>query len=456
MNILARIIPFACLAGFMSGTDVGQAAPELRLEPYEFEVFTGETVDAELGEFDVPENRSDPDSRHITLKFVRFKSTSASPGAPIVYLAGGPGGSGIGTAQGARFPLFMAMREFGDVIAFDQRGTGMSGFEELDCDDRYNVAFDAPVDPDQAADVIARVTRGCMDRLSESGVDVSAYNTKESAADLEDLRLALGAETLSLWGISYGTHLALAAMKLHGESIDRAILAGIEGLHHTWKLPSDQQELLEEIARLAQEDPAVRAVVPDLLGSIEALLQRLEHEPQTVQLTHPMHDMTFDVTVGKFDFQLALAGMLRGPSTFASMPDAISRLEQGDWTELALASAQERTGEGIHGMSAAMDCASGATAEWLARIEREAEETLIGDAINFPFPELCAGLDIDDLGDRFRAPVMSEVPTLLISGTLDGRTPSETAEKSSRTWRAWSMSSSRERGTAIPCSFHPR
>ena len=63
------------------------------------------------GTFEVPENRSDPNSRKIKIGFVRFKSTSATPGDPIVYLAGGPGGTGVGTAQGPRFPLFMALRE---------------------------------------------------------------------------------------------------------------------------------------------------------------------------------------------------------------------------------------------------------------------------------------------------------------------------------------------------------
>ncbi|MDQ3819716.1 MAG: alpha/beta hydrolase, partial [Acidobacteriota bacterium] len=72
----------------------------------------------------MPENRSDPKSRLIEIVFVRFKSTAKNPGPPIIYLAGGPGNSGIDQARGNRFPLFMAMREFGDVIALDQRATG--------------------------------------------------------------------------------------------------------------------------------------------------------------------------------------------------------------------------------------------------------------------------------------------------------------------------------------------
>jgi pimeloyl-ACP methyl ester carboxylesterase len=103
-----------------------QKAGDLKIEPYVFESAGKEKVDAEFGRLLVPENRRKPNSNLIELAFVRFKSTSKNPGPPIVYLAGGPGGSGIGAARGSRFPLFMAMREVADVIALDQRGTGMS------------------------------------------------------------------------------------------------------------------------------------------------------------------------------------------------------------------------------------------------------------------------------------------------------------------------------------------
>ena len=116
------------------------AKPDIK--DYKFEAFDGTIEEAELGTLLVKENRSEAESREIPLRFVRFRSTAENPGPPIVYLAGGPGGSGIDTARGPRLPLFLAMREFGDVIAFDQRGTGMSGFEELDCDDRFQAPFD--------------------------------------------------------------------------------------------------------------------------------------------------------------------------------------------------------------------------------------------------------------------------------------------------------------------------
>ena len=113
----------------------------LKIKPYTFENDKKEKVDAEFGTLLVPENRSNPESNLIELAFVRFKSTAKNPGPPIVYLAGGPGGSGIGTAKGSRFPLFMALREIADVIAFDQRGTGYSK-PNLGCFDRLALPLD--------------------------------------------------------------------------------------------------------------------------------------------------------------------------------------------------------------------------------------------------------------------------------------------------------------------------
>ena len=401
-------------------------ADNLTVKSYKFEPSSGKAVVAEMGELRVPENRSIENGRTILLRFVKFAGTGKKKGAPIVYLAGGPGGSGIDAARGSRFELFMAMREFGDVIALDQRGTGMSE-PDLRCSEPYMIPLDEPTDRAKAGKTIGDSVRQCFERLSKQGIDLSAYNTRESAADLNDLRLALRAPKITLWGISYGTHLALAALKYHGEHIERVILAGVEPLHHTLKLPADQEKMLQSIATLAAKDADVHAVLPDLTGAIRELIEKLAKEPQSVTLTHPLNGQSVKVTVGAFDLQYALAEMLVGPDSFASMADLIARLQQGDWTALALQAAQAKLGKAPNAMSVAMDCASGASEPWLKQIREQAQTTLLADAINFPAPDICSGLT--DLGDEFRSPFDSPVPALLISGTLDGRTPPSNAEE---------------------------
>ena len=76
-----------------------------------------------------------------------------------------------------------------------------------------------------------------------------------------------------------------------------------------------------------------------------------------------------------------------------------------------------------------MDAASGISPQRQRRIALDASGCLLGDAINFPYGPVRAGLGVPDLGDGFRAALHSTVPALFISGTLDGRTPPENAEE---------------------------
>jgi pimeloyl-ACP methyl ester carboxylesterase len=75
-----------------------------------------------------------------------------------------------------------------------------------------------------------------------------------------------------------------------------------------------------------------------------------------------------------------------------------------------------------------MDCSSGASPSRLRQIAQEDERCLLGDALNFPNPGLCAAWGSPDLGDEFRSPLRSEVPVLFICGDLDPRTPVANAE----------------------------
>src|SRR5215203_6026953 len=160
----------------------------LKIKPYTFENGKKEKVDAEFGTLLVPENRSVPESNLIELAFVRFKSTAKNPGPPIVYLAGGPGGSGIGTATGSRFPLFMALREIADVIAYDQRGTGYSK-PNLGCFESMQLPLDVAPSREAVIKELNENSRACASYWHDiQRVDLNAYNTNESADDLEDLR----------------------------------------------------------------------------------------------------------------------------------------------------------------------------------------------------------------------------------------------------------------------------
>lgn len=403
-------------------------AGDLSLKPYVFRNVKGEKVDAEFGVLVVPENRHDPQSNLIELAFVRFKSTAKTPGDPIVYLAGGPGGSGVGTAMGSRFPLFMAMREIGDVIAFDQRGTANSK-PYLSCPLRLDIPLDIAPSREALVKAIRERSRGCMFFWHDlQRVDLTAYNTNESADDLEDLRKALGAKQLSLWSISYGTHLALAMLRRYPQSISHAILAGTEGPDHTYKLPGNIQQHLVDLSAVIKADSLIGKEIPDFLGLMKTVFDKLEREPTVVQVTDPLSKQPVKVTVNKFVLQNFVANNI-GTTVTASFPALFYRASKGDYRDFAQIWLDQTHDELGSAMSFMMDCASGQTAARRARIKSEAATTLLGDLMNAPFPDICEEWKAPDLGDEFRSPVKADVPVLFISGTLDARTPISNAEE---------------------------
>src|SRR5215216_1218916 len=92
-------------------------------KPFTFTSGAGDTLTADSARVIVPENRAHSTGRTIQIAVVRIRSTAARPGAPIIYLAGGPGGAGISGTRGELFPTVLALRGVSDVILFDQRGT---------------------------------------------------------------------------------------------------------------------------------------------------------------------------------------------------------------------------------------------------------------------------------------------------------------------------------------------
>lgn len=425
---LALPVPARQHADEPSGTD-----HPIELTSVVFETFEGDTVSAERGVLHVPENRSSGSERTIALQFVRFQSTNPSPGPPIVYLAGGPGGSGIAAARSRRFALFMALREVADVIALDQRGTGLSE-PDLSCpESRYQYPLDEPLDRARWLDMARRAASICLDSLEDRGVDPHGYTTAESAADVDALGRSLGEEKLTLLGISYGTHLALATLRMFPERIDRAILAGVEGPDHTFMLPSDQERHLEFLAAAASKQ-AVSLHVTDLPVLVDSVLARLTRAPVTVRLPDRDDSPTRTVVVGPYDvrFRTAMAMNRRNwdiPRIFADM-------DAGDFSFVAGFMADFRRFQGVGGLNLLMECSSGASANRLEKIRAERKITRLGDARNFPYPDICDVLKERypgyGLPDSFREPIQSNVPVLFISGTHDGVTPFSNAREVSR------------------------
>jgi len=395
-----------------------------------FNAQSGETAEAFEGAFTVPENRQVPGSRTLTLKYVRFPATGDTKGTPTIYLAGGPGGSGIATAKYQRFPLFMAMREFGDVIAFDQRGTGASNDLPM-CTSTQTISATTPTSDADFVAVHRAALQECLDMLKSKGIDPHGYNTNESVADLNALREHLGAEKINLWGISYGSHLSLAALQQIDRYLNRVVITAIEGLDQTVKQPARTDLYFDRLQAAINTVPEAKAKFPDVKGLIGRVLDRLEAEPLMLSVPTRGGDPV-PYLLQKRTMQQFTSALAADPARAAIILNVYAALDAGITEPLGglLQRAVDPTDETVSfpTMHILMDIASGSSQQRRDMLAEQAKTALLGLQTNAS--SILETVDPSlDLGETFRKAPVSDVPVLVFTGTLDGRTYPQSAQE---------------------------
>jgi pimeloyl-ACP methyl ester carboxylesterase len=386
-----------------------QAQETPRLAPHTIKTRDGKTIEAELGRFSVPSRRDVKDSPQFELAFIRLKGKEG--GRPIVYLAGGPGD--VATRQ-AHWPEIQALRNAGDVLLLDQRGLGMSS-------PRPGCTPKTAAPPDVVFADARAMTEGFHALAADCArqFDVHAFTTNENADDVDALRRYLGLEKIDLVGFSYGAHLGLAVIRRHGAHIGRAVFAGVEGPDDTLKLPHTIDTQLAKLSQLATGSDA-------LVKQYERIIKKLDAAPILVKLKDGV-----EVKVSGFGFERILLRDIGDSNDFVIFPTLFREVEAGDTTTLAQYVEKRyrpmASGNGIPLMAVVMDCASGASPERLAAITRQMKTTRFPH-VNYPNPDICKSFGARDAGEEFRAPLVSDVPTLFISGTLDSNAPPQQAE----------------------------
>ncbi|AWF82078.1 alpha/beta hydrolase [Microbulbifer sp. A4B17] len=404
----------------------GAATPINNEEAYTFTTWSKQTAEGYSGVIRVPEDRTKKNSRNISLHYIRFPATGEIAGPPIIYLAGGPGGSGI-MAVNYRFDMFMALRKYGDVIALDQRGTGRSN-DLPNCESNQIVPPLEATSDTQYIDYHRKALKECLDFWEANGVNLAAYNTLENARDLDDLRRHLGTEKMVLWGTSYGSHLSLAAVKEIEDSIDRLVLSSAEGLAQTVKLPSRTNDYLNRLQQAINQQPAAKTAYPDIKALISRVHKKLESRPLKIQI--PQRDGSeVDYLLQRRDMQQIASAFIADPKSASHLLRFYRDLDQGNAPSFDKVPRRYFPSEflqpgmpiSLHPMPTAMDIASGIDKKRKAQVVDQASKSLLKDFLNFSLhydnlaPEL-------DLGDKFREKPVSDIPVLLLSGTLDGRT----------------------------------
>jgi pimeloyl-ACP methyl ester carboxylesterase len=393
-------------------------------EKHTFKSASGSEIESERGWLEVPERHARPDGNTIRLPVIRLRATGSHAGPPILWLAGGPGESGTRRLANS-YPLFEALRPHGDVIAFDQRGTGAAE-PNLTVAGQFDLPAGQSIESDQARARLVEIAAKIRDTIKARGIDLGAYNSQESADDVEMLRQALGADKIVLAAHSYGTHLALATLKRHGRHVSRVILTGVNGLDDRWREPASSDRWLERVADAMRKDSSA----PDFAAQVKRVLAQLEKDPIVLRQAGG------DIRIGKSEIQ-ELVVLRSGDLGFIrALPALFANLEKREKTEDVAKMVQQIIRQRPIGtaMTYAMHVASGVSRERLRAIAAQRDTAIFGNAINWGIgdPEFVKALGVADLGPSFRAPFRSSVPVLFVSASLDGRASETDARKAGR------------------------
>jgi pimeloyl-ACP methyl ester carboxylesterase len=145
------------------------------------------------------------------------RTVVASRQDPIVFLDGGPSFGAISSFAVDSYFGGAPYAQDRDVVLVDARGTGLSqprlGCPEFDRATE-STFYSKPFVGSSAVEDFSRAITACRDRLAAAGIDLPAYDSAESAADLDALRRALGYRQWNLFALSADGVLGLTYMRL--------------------------------------------------------------------------------------------------------------------------------------------------------------------------------------------------------------------------------------------------
>jgi pimeloyl-ACP methyl ester carboxylesterase len=375
-------------------------------------------VDAYCGTLEVFENRQARSGRRIRLNIVLLPSLGRGQHAdPLFFLAGGPGQGAAQLARQVR-DIFRQVLKDRDIVLVDQRGTGKSN--PLNCRSDSNTLREAAESDEQALERL----KTC---LAGYDADVRLYTTTIAMDDLDDVRAHLGYERVNLYGGSYGTRAALVYVRQHGERVRSMILDGVAPTD--MRLPlfaaRDAQRALDKLLADCEADPSCRAAQPGLAMRVRALLQRLASDPPRVRLMHPRTGVPEDLVVEARIVASILFGALYNPLTASLVPALIARAEQNDFQPLlALGFASDGADENMSaGMQLSVICSEDAPRTTAEDLARERSGTVFGGYLLSGQIKACAMWPKGTVDASYYEPVVSDVPTLVLSGDADPVTP---------------------------------
>ncbi|NNJ13671.1 alpha/beta fold hydrolase [Chloroflexales bacterium ZM16-3] len=271
----------------------------------------------------------------------------------------------------------------------------------------------------------------------------------ESAADAEDLRVALGYSQWNLYGGSYGTRLGLEILRYRPETIRSAVLDSVyppQENFHTGVFATFSRSL-GALGVACDAQPSCVAAYPDLPGTFADLVARLNAAPVQLPIVNLETGVTIDyLPLTGVDLTIIVFQLLYVTSAIPVMPALIGQSARGDYTIVSrLTSAlitQDLPGDVpliSQGMQVAVQCNEDATfahaREFVAARDshRPVAALAYSPLFNEAILDICASWGLKATSPAQNKAVTSAVPSLLIGGELDPITPPSNAREAAGT-----------------------
>ena len=308
----------------------------------------------------VPRDYAHPDRGTFRLA-VTVIASAVQPSAPEpdLYISGGPGGPLTVFAEAqARRPLAPDR----DQILIDQRGTGASEPTLCPSFDRALVAASAAFDPAGRARR-RELFQACRTEILASGIDLADFGTTVTVEDFEMVRRALGIARWNVFGVSYGTTVAMTLLALHPEPVRAAVLDSVyppDPILPSWSQTAARAR--DALLAACATAEGCRGMYPDLTEDYRAALSRLAATPISIAVPHGMNQPGDRAPLTPALFSFVVDRLTYYPNFYPGLPRLVAATSDGD-TGLAAAEVAQlfteetdpRTGSRVS-LRAAVEC----------------------------------------------------------------------------------------------------
>jgi len=390
----------------------------------------GVDAPARCGTVTVFENRRTAQGRTIDLRVVLIPASSKTPAPdPVFWLHGGPGAAATTTATAVKGGFLEPLHRDRDLVFVDQRGTGTSNGLTCDLgDDPADLArFFGPLFPMDAV-------RKCRTEL-ESRADLKQYTTPIAMDDLDDVRQALGYETINLVAASYGTIAAQAYLRQHGDHVRSVFLIGVAtpGVKQPLLFARASQHALDRLFEDCAADATCRGAFPHLEAEFNAVLAQFTSGARRVDLLDPSTRARRSILLTRDNYVERLR-LLLYTTTFARfVPLIVHAAYRGDFIPFETLSIRYNPGTLLaRGMYLSVTCSEGVPFITDDELGGEARGTYVGEGRVRWHRAACAEWPHETVPRDFIDPITSSKPVLMISGDVDGSSPPWFAERALR------------------------